>query len=109
MAPTAPASSDFETACIESQGGLRWVWAPAARASELRAWAAQHGGHATLFRASPQGGEADKAVGVFHPLGPTQAALQERLRRAFDPHNVFHTGRLLPRSFHSHLASVAKA
>jgi glycolate oxidase FAD binding subunit len=109
VAPTAPVATGFNTACIEWQGGVRWVWAAASRANELRAWATQHGGHATLFRASTQGGNADKQVGAFSPLGPLQAQLQERLRHAFDPQGVFHTGRLLPRSFQSHLSQATKA
>lgn len=109
VAPTAPVASGFATACIEWQGGLRWVWAPVTRTHELRAWATEHGGHATLFRASTQGGDSDKSVGAFSPLSPVQAQLQERLRHAFDPQGVFHTGRLLPRSFQSHLASATKA
>ena len=35
---------------IEWHGGLRWLWAPASAAAQLRQLAAQAGGHATLFR-----------------------------------------------------------
>ncbi|MCZ2413418.1 MAG: glycolate oxidase subunit GlcE, partial [Burkholderiales bacterium] len=48
------------------------------------------GGTATLFR----GG--DRAAGVFHPLAPVNAALQQRLKDAFDPDRIFNPGRMYP-------------
>jgi glycolate oxidase FAD binding subunit len=96
VSPTTPPTTAFPTACVEWQGGLRWVWAPASQSPALRAWAQAHGGHATLFRTSPAHGAADLAHGAFAPLSPLQARIQAQLRASFDPHGVFHTGRLLP-------------
>ncbi len=83
---------------VEWHGGQRWVWAPASAAQALRQAVQQVGGHACLFRVSAEGGEADRAVGVFHPLDPVQARLQSAVKRAFDPHGVFGPGRDYPAS-----------
>ena len=56
---------------IEWSGALRWLVAgERTDPARVRAWAAAHGGHATLFRA------ADKSAGAFHPLprDPARAA-----------------------------------
>ena len=47
------------------------------------------GGHATLVRAP----ESHRHVPALHPLPPGVAALEARIRRAFDPQHVFETGR----------------
>lgn len=72
---------------IEWGGGVRW-YATDLSAMNLRALAAQAGGHATLFRSHQPLTEA------FTPLFPPLAALHERIRLALDPHGVFNTGRL---------------
>ncbi len=90
---TAPAFELPQAQLVEWQGAQRWLWAPASAATQLRALATQHGGHATLFRASQAGGEADKAVGVFTPLDAVQQRIQRDLQQQFDPHGVFATGR----------------
>jgi glycolate oxidase FAD binding subunit len=72
---------------IEWGGAQRWLKTDAP-ASDIRAAAAQAGGHATLFR----GG--DKQVDVFHPLTTTQAMLHRNLKTAFDPARIFNPGRL---------------
>jgi glycolate oxidase FAD binding subunit len=90
--PTAPVLSLPYSPLIEWQGALRWLWAPLSAASELRAAAAQVGGHATVFRPPA------KAVGdmpsVFSPLPAVQQRIQRELQKQFDPHGVFNTGRL---------------
>jgi glycolate oxidase FAD binding subunit len=74
---------------LEWGGALRWLIAPdASAASAIRGWAAEHGGHATLYR----GG--DKAPGVFHPLGDAVFALHQRLKEVFDPRRILNRGRL---------------
>ena len=77
---------------IEWHGALRWLWAPLSAAAELRAVAAQAGGHATLFR-PPLQAPSDMPP-VFAPLPAVQQRIQRQLQHQFDPHGVFNTGRL---------------
>ena len=71
---------------LDWAGGLVWV----ASNADPRALAQAGGGHATLVR----GPEALRAmVPTFHPQSPGLAALETRVRRAFDPAGVFETGR----------------
>lgn len=79
---------------VEWQGAQRWLWAPAGAAPVLRQAAQAAGGHATLFRTSSAGGEADRSAGVFSPLAPVQGRIQTELQRQFDPHGLFATGRM---------------
>ena len=79
---------------IEWQGAQRWLWAPATAAAHLHQAARAAGGHATLFRASVQGGTLDKAVGVHAATDPVQQRIQRELQKQFDPQGVFATGRL---------------
>ncbi len=81
---------------MEWQGAQRWLWAPASAASMVRELAQKVGGHATLFRASANHAEADKAVGVNTPLDAVQKRIQQQLQKQFDPKGVFATGRLHP-------------
>jgi glycolate dehydrogenase FAD-binding subunit len=74
---------------IEWNGAQRWL-AVDADAAQVRAAAAQAGGHATLFR----GG--DKRVGVFQPLAPALFRIHRRLKESFDPHGILNVGRLYP-------------
>ncbi|UVO50594.1 glycolate oxidase subunit GlcE [Sphingomonas sp. SUN019] len=69
-------------------GGLVWIGDgdPAA----IRAAAEAAGGHATLVRA-PEA--VRNSVPMFHPAAAGLAALEARVRRAFDPAGVFETGR----------------
>jgi glycolate oxidase FAD binding subunit len=75
---------------IEWGGAQRWLRAglEEARAQDIRRTVAAVGGHATLFR----GG--DKGVGVFHPLAPGVAKINQRMKAAFDPSNIFNPGRM---------------
>jgi glycolate oxidase FAD binding subunit len=69
-------------------GGL--VWVAAADAGAVRSAAETAGGHAMLVRAP----EAVRArVPTLHPQPAGVAALETRVRRAFDPTGVFETGR----------------
>lgn len=70
-------------------GGLVWL-AFDGDAALVRTAAAKVGGHAMLVRA-PEAMRA--AVPAFHPAAPGVAALETRVRRAFDPAGVFETGR----------------
>jgi len=90
LPPTASALVVGGEQLIEWGGAQRWLKAPgdAASAARIRASVAAAGGHATLFR----GG--DKSVGVFHPLPPALAKINERMRTAFDPAGIFNPGRM---------------
>jgi glycolate oxidase FAD binding subunit len=78
---------------LEWLGGQRWVKSNISPV-EARALAHENGGHATLFR-----GPKDPNYTVFTPLtnNPLTAPLeivQQRVRKAFDPHGIFQTGRM---------------
>ena len=66
------------------------VWLASEDAETVRAMAAEAGGHAMLVRAPKA---MRQAVSTFHPQPTPVAALEERIRRAFDPAGVFETGR----------------
>jgi glycolate oxidase FAD binding subunit len=86
---TAPHTAFGGATMIEWGGALRWLAAEREDdAQQARAWAAAHGGHATLFRA------ADKSAGVFQPLPPALLALHQRLKAALDPAGIFNPGRM---------------
>lgn len=79
---------------IEWNGAQRWLRVTAdqdvgATAKRIRQVAHQAGGHATLFRASV---DWQNRVGVFHPLAPAMATLQNKLRQQFDPARIFNRG-----------------
>lgn len=70
-------------------GAMVWL-ASGADPAAVRAAAEQAGGHALLVRADA---EVRARVPARHPQPPAAAALEERVRRAFDPFGVFETGR----------------
>ena len=78
-----------EPQLVEWGGALRWLRS-SRPAGEVRARAAELGGHATLFR----GG--DRSRGVFTPLPPALAAIHRRLKDEFDPAGIFNPGRMYP-------------
>lgn len=74
---------------MEWAGGLFWAIA-ADHVNRPRDIAEDAGGHAMLVH----GPEAlRRSVAVFNPLSSAVAALEERVRRGFDPAGVFETGR----------------
>jgi len=87
VAPATPPLALPGQTLIEWGGGQRWLRGQR-DASALQTLAAEHGGHATLFR----GG--DHAKEVFQPLPPALFALHQRLKNAFDPHGILNPGRL---------------
>ena len=85
------ALGDAAGVLLDWGGGLVWVWHGGDAPFDLRALVADIGGHATLVRAP----DAMKAlVPVFPPLPPALAALQGRVRAAFDPARRFNPGRM---------------
>ena len=86
---TAPALDLPGRQVVEWGGALRWL-ASAGDAAQVRARAAQLGGHATAFRGGDRSGE------VFQPLSAPLATIQRRLKQSFDPAGIFNPGRLYP-------------
>lgn len=93
-APVIALALDTPDTLVEWHGAQRWVWAPASQADVLRQAAQEAGGHATLFRVSHSGGEADKAVGVFQAPQQVVADIGQRLREQLDAGGIFATQRL---------------
>ncbi len=83
---TTPVLPGREPTLVEWFGALRWVWAALDAAETVRAQAAQAGGHAWLWRPA-----LERTAAVARESAPPAAmlALQQRVRRAFDPHGVF--------------------
>ncbi|WP_338424875.1 FAD-binding protein [Sphingopyxis kveilinensis] len=70
-------------------GGLIWLATPDS-AGRVRAAAERRGGHAMLIRADAV---TRRDIAAFPSQPPALAALEERVRRAFDPNSIFETGR----------------
>ena len=86
---TAPWKAWPGDAMIEWGGALRWLLCKSPiDAAALRAWAAENGGHATLYRGH------DKSAGAFQPLTAPIQTLHERLKHVFDPHRILNPGRM---------------
>ena len=97
VAPSAPVLDLPGDVLIEWHGGLRWLWAPQSVAPQLRAVAAQAGGHATVFVAPES--ELAKSEAIFDtytPLSEPLAAIHRQLKAEFDPQGIFNPGRLYP-------------
>jgi glycolate oxidase FAD binding subunit len=77
-------------------GGLVWIGHDG-DPHVIRDAAAAAGGHATLVRRASY---LAADVPIFHPPAPGVAALEARVRRAFDPSGVFETGRF-PEAVHA--------
>ena len=86
---TAPALDLPGRQVVEWGGALRWL-ASAGDAAQVRARAAQLGGHVTAFRGGDRGGA------VFQPLSAPLATIHRRLKQSFDPAGIFNPGRLYP-------------
>lgn len=84
---TAPALPQPEPQWVEWGGGQRWLRSTEP-AESIRALAARHGGHSTLYR----GGTREQ--GVFQPLAPAIHAIHRNLKSAFDPAGIFNPGRM---------------
>ncbi|MBT5415993.1 MAG: 2-hydroxy-acid oxidase, partial [Rhodospirillaceae bacterium] len=83
--------------CFDWAGGLVWLELPdesdRARATLVRAAAADAGGHALLLRGSV---ELRAELPVFQPPSPGRAALTARIKDAFDPRGILNPGRMYP-------------
>ena len=86
-------------AFLDWGGGLLWLQAAANAdvsstlecGQKIRAVLAEHGGHATLVRASA---EVRRQVNVLQPQAPPLAALSKRVKQQFDPKRVLNPGRM---------------
>jgi glycolate oxidase FAD binding subunit len=88
---TAPYTDLGTYQMIEWGGALRWLNAASVvDAATVREWAADNGGHATLFRSAARHG------GVFQPLQPALLDIHRRLKANFDPAGILNRGRLYP-------------
>ncbi len=85
----ATAPVDAHAPCVLDWGGAqRWVLQQQVSeqsAARVREWAAQQGGHATLFRGH--------GAAPFHPLPSALSQLHQRIKRSFDPAGIFNPGR----------------
>lgn len=79
---------------VEWHGGQRWYFASPEGRPHLRAAAQAAGGHATLFR--PSDAHGHRVLGRFDALSAPVERIHRALMQEFDPHAVFHRGRLYP-------------
>jgi glycolate oxidase FAD binding subunit len=90
---SVPATSDSLSLpgeqLIEWHGAQRWCRTDAS-AAEVRKFATQSGGHATLFYAR------DKSAGVFTRLEDPLDRIHRDLKKSFDPAGIFNRGRMYP-------------
>jgi len=85
-APGIVAALPGAEAIYDWGGGLVWLLVPRGTApATVRAPLAAAGGHATRIR-------GESGEGTFHPLPAPVAALQEGLRRKFDPRGLLNPG-----------------
>ena len=96
---SVPPSKACELVASMSVGAAKWlydwagglVWIASDHAPQaVRQAAISAGGHATLYHGSAS---LRSEVRAFHPQPAGLAALEERVRRSFDPAGVFETGR----------------
>lgn len=89
-APGVVAALDGVDALFDWGGGLIWLLDRESRNGALiRQKVSETGGHATMVRGNGRGS-------AFQPLPGPVAALQEGLRRKFDPNGLFNPGLMTP-------------
>ncbi len=89
-------SLDISNVLYDWGGGLIWLAVPEAGdcgASEIRRAVSNHGGYATLVRASV---ETRRKIPVFHPQAPALEKISRDLRQKFDPAGILNPGRMAP-------------
>ncbi len=74
--------AEDEEELIDWAGMQRWLLSTRPPA-EIFAMASEHGGHATLFRPS------NASDVIFQELDPSLLKLHQKLKKAFDPQNIF--------------------
>jgi len=93
VAPTSPPLQLAGETLIEWHVGQRW-WSGNINPQEIKSLARSNGGHANIFRASEKTSDMLSSL-KDNPLTIALAPIEERLRKSFDPHGVFATGRLI--------------
>jgi glycolate oxidase FAD binding subunit len=103
VCPPATGAALGERLARETGGDVIYDWGgavrgaaspprPGAQAALVRQRIGAAGGHATLLRA-PE--EVRRQVDVFQPAAEGVAALNERVRRSFDPKDILNRGRMV--------------
>jgi len=85
--PPASGPLDLAGDCLVDWGGAQRWYRTGLPPGEIREKAAMAGGHATLFRGR-SGSER------FHPLPPALQQVQDRIKKAMDPHGIFNPHRM---------------
>jgi glycolate oxidase FAD binding subunit len=90
------ASGSSQHRILEWHGQQRWWHGPADAATQakVKAKAIEHGGHASCFRVGSTGVEQRFTLLSDQAHSAALTAVQNQLRKAFDPSGVFATGRL---------------
>lgn len=84
--PATTPIETFDADLIEWSGALRWLRS-AAPAIDIRQQAARLGGSAMIWSGA-------RDATMFHPLAAINLELHRRLKREFDPGDIFNRGRL---------------
>ena len=89
-------SAASHTRILEWHGQQRWWYGPgdAATQAKVKAKAIEHGGHASCFRVGSTGVEQRFTLLSDQAHSAALTAVQNQLRKAFDPSGIFATGRL---------------
>ncbi len=87
MPPSAKTIESEHPQLTEWNGALRWI----ASDEELFTTAKSARGHASRY---PLYGKP--VENIFQPLPAAMLALQQRLKKSFDPENILNPGRLYP-------------
>ena len=76
----------------EWNGALRWI----ASDDELFTLAKDVGGHASRYQINTESSNDKSGENIFQPLPSAMLALQQRIKKSFDPENILNPGRLYP-------------
>jgi len=79
------------TTAIDWAGAVRWVWAPMRAYPALQQWAIAHGGHVALWH---HGTRQEHETVLQAAMAPALLDLHRRIKQVFDPHGIFHPGRM---------------
>ncbi|QBP77698.1 glycolate oxidase subunit GlcE [Herbaspirillum huttiense] len=89
--PGSPVMDIAPATSIDWAGAVRWVWAPMSAYPALKQWATAHGGHVALWR---HGTRQEQETVLQASMTPALRDIHRRIKQVFDPHGIFHPGRL---------------